>query len=269
MQKIDIVLQGPLYDYTPHLINHYGQFDFVENIIVSTWEGQSFDGFGTKHPKAKWVFSKDVDFPGIGNVNRQLKSSLQGVKAATNDYVVKARTDQFWYPETIISMYHFFNEYKEPDLKRKDDITKPYNKIFVSGHIQVWNFGTSDHIYWGSKSDLIDLFDIPPYLATYANGDYSKHMRAECYIALNYYAKFDERVQKMLENMDLYCYDNAPKWKEANDVWYELSSKVMKPFKISDLHMMWPKHNFLHDYHWDHVQNNLQQWGHEKDPHYK
>ena len=30
MDKFDLVLQGPIYDYTVHAINHYGQFDFIE-----------------------------------------------------------------------------------------------------------------------------------------------------------------------------------------------------------------------------------------------
>ena len=270
MRKFDLVLQGPMYDYSGDVIKHYGQFDFIENIIVSTWEADSIYGFTKYDPKAKYLFNKDVPYPGIGNINRQLKSSLEGVKRASNDYVIKMRTDQLWYPESMYAMYEFFEEYKDTDLKRLDDDKKPYNKIFIEGHLQAWNFASNDHMFWGHKSDLIDLFDIPPYMAQYIGkwGDYTKHLRAECYISLNYYAKFDARVKHMLENMTEYCYDGAPKWTEANNVWYELSSRVLKPFKMKDLHFRWPKNN-MEDYHWDYVHKEYLQWGHEHDPHYK
>ncbi len=270
MRKFDLVLQGPMYDYSGDVIKHYGQFEFIDNIIVSTWQADSLYGFTNFHPKAKWLFNEDVPYPGIGNINRQLKSSLEGVKRAKNDYVIKMRTDQFWYPESMYAMYEFFEQYKDADLKRLDDDKKPYNKIFIEGHLQAWNFASNDHMFWGHKSDLIDLFDIPPYMAEYIGqwGDYTKHLRAECYISLNYYAKFDERVKHMLENMAEYCYDGAPKWVEANNVWYELSSRVLKPFRMKDLHFKWPKNN-MEDYHWDFVHKEYLQWGHEHDPHYK
>ena len=270
MRKFDLILQGPMYDYTGDVIKHYAQLDFIENIIVSTWENDKIYCFTSYHPKAKYIFNKDVVVPGICNVNRQLKSSLEGIKKAKNDYVIKARTDQFWELDTMNSMYEFFEKYKETDIYRLDDKTKPFNKIFVEGHVQIWNFGVNDRLFWGHKSDLIDLFDIQPYLAEYIGkwGDYTKHLRPEQYIALQYYAKFDKRIQNMLFNMESYCYDNAPKWEEANNVWYELSSKVFKPFNTRDLHMRWPKKNFMTDYHWDYVEKTHKQWGHEKDPHY-
>jgi hypothetical protein len=54
----------------------------------------------------------------------------------------------------------------------------------------------------------------------------------------------------------------------SNYVWYELSSRVLKPFRMSDLHFRWPK-NKMEDYHWDYVRTYYLQWGHEHDPHYK
>lgn len=266
MDKFDLVLQGPIYDCTAEYISNYCELEFIENIIVSTWRYESSKITNSFGPKVKLIFSEDVEHPGIGNVNRQLKSSLEGVKMASNTNVIKIRTDQFWFQESMYLMYEFYNKYKNTDIRRIDDAQKPYNKIFVSGYIPIWNFGCSDHIYWGHKSDMIDLFDIPCNLNT--NTSYLRQIRAECYIALNYFAKFDIRIKNMLDNLHIYCYDSAPKWKEANEIWIELSSRIMKPFATKDLHMKWPKYNLMEDYHWDFVQKELLQWGHEKDPHY-
>ena len=70
---MDIVIQGPVYNYTLEFAEHYLQLEFVNNVIISCWKS---DNIETNNPRIIVVKSDDVDNPGDVNRNRQIKSSL-------------------------------------------------------------------------------------------------------------------------------------------------------------------------------------------------
>ena len=41
------------------------------------------------------------------------------------------------------------------------DSKKPKNRICVSGNFSEFSFHPRDHLFWGNREDLIDLFSIP------------------------------------------------------------------------------------------------------------
>ena len=98
-----IVIQGPIaYDnnYTVETFKLYRLIYPNAPIVVSTWKGEATDAF-RRECKENSVVLLENEPPkerGTGNVNLQLKSSLQGVKfvqAHTSaKFVLKTRTDQ-------------------------------------------------------------------------------------------------------------------------------------------------------------------------------
>ena len=44
MEKLDIVLQGPIYDFTHDIAEKYSQISFINQVIVSTWKEFEHNG---------------------------------------------------------------------------------------------------------------------------------------------------------------------------------------------------------------------------------
>lgn len=269
MKKFDLVLHGPIYPFTKQVVEHYAKFPFIENIIVSAWEKDIEWSFTKLHEKATCIFNKDV-WPGIVNVNRQITSSFEGVKRCTSDYVINTRTDCIWWDHTMYMMYDFFNKFEEPELCYLDG-EKPKSRLFCSTHYMVWKYGIFDVIIWGHKDDMVKFYDIPHYKEEYTGGpwgDYTKYMRAECYIGLNYYAKFDSTAKMILENIPMYAVDNAPYSDIAAKNYYDLSSKVIMPFPLKGQefsNLKWKTDT----YHWNEILDKYQGMFFENDPHHK
>ena len=90
------------------------------------------------------------------------------------------------------------------DIKFLDN-SGPSGFIFVYGMTKRFPFHPRDHIFWGHTSDLLILFDIPynnkmpdKVLSNNLpqNPDYEliNYVRAESYIGMHYYAKFNEEI---------------------------------------------------------------------------
>lgn len=243
MKKIDLVLQGSYNNYTAEIALSYLNLEFVNRIIISCWEQ---DVVPNLHEKIVIVKSSDVHNPGVGNRNRQIKSSLEGLKKVNNEFSVKLRSDQKISLHSMRLMYEFYERYQEQDLFFTDG-TKPKNRICVAGIFRPFPFHPRDHIFWGNTQDLISVFDIP-HDETSLNDDYNQYLRAEAYICMWYYAKFDVDIMKYVANPAKYLIDGAPNIQEAlvkSDYW---GPRIFKPFPRIDFE--WPKHG-LKNYHYD------------------
>lgn len=221
-KMIDIVLQGAANNYTAEIANHYAQLPFVESVIISCWSGDQISP--DLDPKIKIIKSKDVA-GGDSNRNRQIVSSLAGIKAATCETVVKMRGDQ----KVSLESMEMMNDYYDG------------NRIHVASLFKAFPFHPCDHWFWGPKDLLIQLFDIP--LDTSSNeysGNWDVITRAETYIAMWYAAINDQRVIKMVENPQKYLVDNAPHREEAIAVSNEIIEDLFRPFPRA--HFDWPKH---------------------------
>ena len=65
--------------------------------------------------------------------------------------------------------------YKEKKLSFYYDEKKPKNRICVSGNFAEFSFHPRDHLFWGNREDLIDLFALP--LDTWAITDKIKFIQ--------------------------------------------------------------------------------------------
>ena len=147
MSNMDLVIQGPYTDYTDQIIHSYLNLPFVNNIIVSCWEE---DPVREDTSRVKYVRSPAYEgWPGAANVNLQLTTCLAGVQATDAEFVGKMRSDQLFNEDGLINMYNFFVE------------NRGNERIFVTGNIWELVFHPKDWVYWGSREDLINLFDIP------------------------------------------------------------------------------------------------------------
>ena len=84
MEKLDIVLQGPIYDFTHDIAEKYSQISFINQVIVSTWKEFEHNDLSTN--KIKYYYSDPPSFPGMGNRNMQIKSSLEGLKKVSTEF---------------------------------------------------------------------------------------------------------------------------------------------------------------------------------------
>jgi hypothetical protein len=143
-------------------------------------------------------------------------------------------------------MYDFYQNNKYQELFFYDG-TKPNNRICVAGMFPTFPFHPRDHIFWGNTRDLIDVFNIP-YDLDSLSSDYTKYLRAETYICMWYYAKFDEEIMKYIQEPRKYLVDGAPNIAEALEKSNYLGAKIFKPFPKID--MTWPKYG-MEKYHYD------------------
>jgi len=233
---MDLVLQGSADNYTLYVANTYLRLPFVKNIIISCWNNNNIQ---TNEPRIRIIKSKDVEHPGVSNINRQLKSSLVGLKEVTTEFTVKLRSDQRISLESMEFMYSFYEKNKERELQFYNNPSKPKNKICVAGNFKPFPFHPRDHFFWGNTQDLIDLFDIP-YRLSLQDADYNKIIRTEAYIWAHYCSNFNPIVNTFIQNPELYLVDNAPKIKEA----FEISNSLNNVFKIfPKVDIEWPKCN--------------------------
>ena len=132
-------------------------------IIVSTWEGEDIPQ-SVQGVVDKVIFNKDPggsDTGKPGNVNRQLVSSLNGLKQAQTKYALKMRSD---FVMKSTGFLKYFDVYR-----RFDESYRLFEKRLVCGMSGTAKptisytepFRVSDFFTFGLKTDLMKLYDIP------------------------------------------------------------------------------------------------------------
>jgi len=242
--KINLIIQGPFNQYSDEIVKHYKELDWINEIIVSCWEGDIDSIYADKIIKSKPILNN-----GIGNRNAHIATSLAGLKISNIEYSAKLRSDQ---KISLQSMDCLYNK-----------MIKNQDKILTLGFYKKFPFHPRDHSFWGKTSELISLFDIPldedcndipnPCDNWPGYGFYANHTRAECYIVSNYLAKKDERVKKMIESPIDYLFDFSPQRSFAMSVNEELMNKYFIP--APKINFEWPKHN-LKNYHYQFAENH-------------
>jgi len=166
-QYITVVLQGPTCrgngdaetDLGLKAIQSIRTYLPNAEIIVSTWQADSVEGFG----ECVVIRSQDPggmpDINGLtNNINRQLVSTLAGVKRASRPYVLKLRADHYLignrvatiatYPEQQLTEYRLFTR---PITMSNLYIRKATKYPFL--------FHLSDIVQFGTKEDMLLLWD--------------------------------------------------------------------------------------------------------------
>ena len=238
MEKVDLVLQGAIQPFTIQTAEIYLTLDWVNNVIISCWE--SCGQITNKNPRIIILQNKDVENGSTKNRNRQIVSSREGIKKATTQFVYKFRSDQIIHPSSLQEMHNFYVKYNKAKVYYEDNLLFPRNRICVGSIFTQFPFHPKDWWFLGNKEDLLGMLDIPLDLTKDNNEDYTKTVRSETYLFQFYCAKFDKKVREMVDNPQLFLYDNAPRFSEALQKSSEILQDIYKV--MPPVHFLWPKY---------------------------
>ncbi len=260
-RTVDIILQGNFNDVVNNIAEHYAKLEFVNSVIISHHTDDLI--YRAIDPKIVYVSSDKPDSEGNGNENYQITTTLSGLLASDASYVVKMRNDQMYTLDSMRLMHEFYNDHMAIDSN-----LGPRNTICVAGNFASLPFHPRDHIYWGNRKDLIDLFSLPlcemdlysrigdKELADvirkknmewifYEHPPYSGFvmplMRTEIRIALHYIARYDKSANKMLSNPKDFIHDGSPRFNEAINLSNAIVPKFFKSFPRNGIELSWPK----------------------------
>lgn len=258
IERMDIVLQGKYDSDTDEIIREYLKLPWVDRIIVSCWESDK--PMSVFSNRLREVRSPLPVSPGTDNRNMQIVSSLAGIKRATTFYTAKLRSDQLYDLNSMNRMYEFFKKNRKP------------NKLFVAGTYTKLLFHPRDHIFWGSKEDLINLFSCP--LETNGLADrinvkkedlhkyYNEFTRAETYIGAHYIARFHPEVNRFLLHPEKFLFDGAPNWMDAHKLSLLYTDEYFTPFPRSGIDLKWKRKGW-NSYPYDAQYESGERWGAE------
>ena len=258
MIPIDIVLQGPLHSYTAKIADHYTKLPFVNCVIISCWEtcpDINSSMLNWENPRIFVLKNKDPEFPGDWNRNRMIKSSFEGINSSVSDYVIKMRSDQIVSYNSMMMLYEYYFKRKDIDLKFLGDTKLPHSRIGIMGICRDFPYHPIDHIFWGHREDLLNLFGIEHDLSNMKDKNLSEpfeygdvFVRSEVYLTAPYVAKFSEDAANHVKNPDVYLKDKSEKRSEALETSKKFMDRVFMVFP--KIEMQWPK-NGMAQYHYD------------------
>lgn len=138
-------------------------------LILSTWEKEK-DSIAPDLPVNEVLFNKDPGFRPRGldpnskpnNVNRQIVSTLNGLRTVKTKYALKMRTDFLMTGTGFLSAFGKFSQF-EPEYRVFEE--RVIVCMFGTRHpiAPVYNlpFHVGDFATFGLTSDLLNLYDIP------------------------------------------------------------------------------------------------------------
>lgn len=163
-KDISVIIQGPIYaDITDKTVANIRDMFPDSQIIVSTWAGSNY-----KNQNADIVVESDdpggfplYDNPKILNAsNRQIVSTMAGLRQATRLYSLKIRTDMFFKNTNFLKYWDRYpvrsNEYKI--LKHRILLSTSFAP---NPHREPKPFHPSDWFFFGLTEDLVTVFDSP------------------------------------------------------------------------------------------------------------
>jgi len=239
--KIDIILQGGIDDSTFDIVETYFKLDFVNNIIVSTWEDEEIEIPESADSENLIIVKNERPrSPGTDNRNLQIASSRSGLNFVKTKYAAKMRTDQKYSVESMYKMYDYMSSNREHE-----------DQIFVAGIYPNLLFHPRDHIFWGRTCDLIELFDVPLEYNGLADKIkitkenlykyYPFFVRSETYLGARYCTKFDETINIMILEPEKYLHDNSSGWSQAHQVSQNVVNRAFKSFPREGIDFEWRK----------------------------
>ena len=117
--EISVVVQGAISDkFTKRVLVSIRKYLPKSEIILSTWKGSDVSDLDydqlvlSKDPGTKILLNNNIPL----NLNRQITSTLNGLRKATRKFALKIRTD---IELTSDSFLNYFNKYNDYDYSYK------------------------------------------------------------------------------------------------------------------------------------------------------
>lgn len=167
-QEITFVVQGPIV-----VVPSAGTLACIQSIrslfpgseiVLSTWDGADVDCLDfdrlilSKDPGAE-IRTREDSLP--NNVNRQIVSTLNGLRAATGKYCAKIRTDTWLLNKGFLAAFDHY-PLRQNDLRLFERRIVACKFYFRNPRIFNLPFHPSDIFHFGTRSDLLKLWDIAP-----------------------------------------------------------------------------------------------------------
>lgn len=164
MNNLSVIVQGAIdKEITPLCLSSIRKYLPDAYIILSTWKNSDINSLDVD----KVIFNED---PGsiarmyaqeknindnLNNINRQIISTLNGLKAAKTKYALKIRTDFVIHHTSFLKYFDKFNKRTEDFCIFKHRVLsicgdKPSGRVFFP----------YDFLFYGLTEDLLSLFDI-------------------------------------------------------------------------------------------------------------
>lgn len=173
---ITVVVQGPVQalpdrdmdeGITAQCLNSVRRYLPGAKIILSTWAAQQLEGLDydelviSDDPGSNIDMYKPDGSPNRENTNRQIVSTVAGLKRVTTPYAMKLRTDNFLIGDQFKQLQQTFtrrhDEYRF--LKQRVVTNNTFTRMYAKG-MRV-NFHACDFFYFGLTEDVLALWDLP------------------------------------------------------------------------------------------------------------
>ena len=166
-QEISFIIQGK---FNPDVyLTTYQNIKKIfprSEVIISTYKGTDLSSFDfdlcvLSEDPGFFYYSDTVDSK-INNINRQILTTINGLSVATRKYAFKLRSD---FTITDKSFINFFNQY--PIINKQYSVFEKkilacvfFTRNPFKGDIPL-AFHPSDLAFFGLRTDLVNLFEIP------------------------------------------------------------------------------------------------------------
>jgi hypothetical protein len=173
-EEVSFVVQGPVERdgpaWTARTCAALRAFFPGAEIVLSTWAGT--DPGGVEHDEV--VLSEDPGPVGTNgsnqNVNRQLVSTLAGIRAASRPLVVKVRSDLQFHDATLLEHWGRWPERGADWRVFEERVLMPNVFARRPTYLAPLALHPSDWSCMGTRADLELLFGVPPMTADQAHG---------------------------------------------------------------------------------------------------
>ncbi|MCB2227335.1 MAG: WavE lipopolysaccharide synthesis family protein [Desulfarculaceae bacterium] len=209
-QETALVLQGPLLreaDFTYETLRLYRAFYPQAHLILSTWDTEDPATLARiQELGVEVVLSPDAEYPGISNINRQIKSAMAGLDRARElgcAYTLKTRTDQrFYNPTTLAFLHNLLKQFPlgEPSWGQKQRMIGMDLNTFryrLYGLSDMFLFGDAEdmHRYWSPAYDQRRKEEVLAGEATFSLRQFAQCRVCEVYLLTQYLAQIGRPLQ--------------------------------------------------------------------------
>lgn len=166
--EITFVVQGAINkQWTKKCLTSIRKLFPLSFIILSTWENS--DTLDIEYLCDKILYNRDpkgIPFSKVHstefNLDRQIISSLNGLKEVTTKYSMKLRSDMIIKNRNFLKYFNLFKEYDSNyKLFEKRIVSFAGYSPYTSNNKHSWNFCIHDFAYFGLTNDLLNLWNIP------------------------------------------------------------------------------------------------------------
>jgi len=163
-KDISVVVQGAVSEKTPECLKSIRTSLPDAEIVLATYintdiNGLDYDKAALIEDPGSYPYSNHPNSSRPNNINRQIKTTLEGLKTATRKYAFKLRSD---FLINGCGFLDYFDKFPKSDPDYKIFKYKILSCVFFARNPHNHHpFHPSDIAFFGLREDLINLFDIP------------------------------------------------------------------------------------------------------------